>query len=255
VIYQKWLTAHFNYTYSHALDETSNGGAFPYGNGGLQEQINPGSLRANNYGNADYDIRNVFNADYVIAPSMHFENKFAEAVLGGWQWSGKVYARSGFPYTVTDGYASPSLVQGGVAVAQVISGGASSSCGAGAAYTNAKITPCLNAAAFANTSVPGFAYTAYPTQTRNQLRGPDYIDFDMALYKTFRLKERYAFGLGATAFNVFNHPNFGLPDNNLGDPFFGQVLYVQGVPVSPYGVGLGFDSSIRIVQLSAKLIF
>jgi hypothetical protein len=255
VQYHNWIMAHLNYTYSHALDETSNGGLFTYGTGGVQTQINPGSLRANNYGNADYDIRNLFNADYVVIPPAHFENKFVEGLLGGWQWSGKVFVRSGFPYSVNDGYAFAGLIQGGLPIAQVISGGASGSCGGGAAYTNANIKPCLNASAFTNSSVPSFAYTTYPTQTRNQFRGPNYVDFDMGLYKTFQISDRYTLGLGATAYNVFNHPNFGLPDNYLGDATFGQILSMQGVPASAYGSGLGFDSSVRVVQLSAKFTF
>jgi hypothetical protein len=264
VMYHNWLMAHINYTYSHALDETSNNGIFSIGNwlgggsfefgGNVQTQINPGSLRANNYGNADYDVRHLFNADYVVAPPTHFENKFLKNLLGGWQWSGKVYAHSGLPYSVYDGNAEGSLINGGIALAGIISTGASNSCGSGAAYTNLNIKPCLNASAFANTSVPGFAYTTYPNQTRNQFRGSNYVDFDMALCKTLQVGDRYTFGLGATAFNVFNHPNFNLPNNNLGSPQFGQILSMQGVPLSPYG-NVGFDSSVRVVQLSAKFTF
>jgi hypothetical protein len=265
VQHHNWIMAHINYTYSHALDETSNNGLFsiggwlgggPYGFGGnVQTQINPGSLHSNNYGNADYDIRNLFSADYVVTPPTHFENKFVKGLLGGWQWSGKAYAHSGLPYSVYDANAGGYLLNGGIALADIISPGASNSCGDGAAYTNTKIKPCLNASAFANTSVPGFAYTSYPNQTRNQFRGPSYVDFDMGLYKTFQIRDRFAFGLGASAFNVFNHPNFNLPNNNLGSPQFGQILSMQGVPVSPYGLGLGSDSSVRVVQLSAKLTF
>jgi outer membrane receptor protein involved in Fe transport len=256
-----WLMAHFNYTYSHTLDETSNGGIFPIGGwpGGfnIQTQINPGSLKANNYGNADYDIRNLFNADYVVTPPVHFENRFAKAALGGWQWSGKVFLRSALPYTVLDANAFGDITQNNALgiVAQQITGGAQNSCGVGAVVTNTKLNPCLNANAFANTAAPGFAYTQYPNQTRNQYRGPSYADFDMALFKTFDVGERFKFGLGAQAFNVFNHPNFTLPDAELGSPQFGQILGMQGVPTSPYGNFLGFDSSVRVVQLSLKLNF
>jgi outer membrane receptor protein involved in Fe transport len=256
VQYHGWLMAHFNYTYSHALDETSNGGLFPIGGwpGGanIQTQINPGTLRANNYGNADYDIRNLFNGDYVLTPPTHFENKFAKAALGGWQWSGKVFLRSGLPFSVTDNLTGGALVNGGFAMADIVSAGAGQSCGVGAAYTNTTLHSCLNANAFA-TGVA--AYTSYPNQTRNQFRGPNYFDMDMGLYKTFQVKERLNFGLGATAFNVFNHPNFNLPDATLGSAFFGQILGMQGVPTSPYGNFLGFDSSVRVVQLSLKMNF
>jgi hypothetical protein len=54
---------------------------------------------------------------------------------------------------------------------------------------------------------------------------------------------------------VFNHPNFGLPDGAIGDSTFGQISGMTGVPTSPYGNFLGFDSSVRVVQLSAKVTF
>jgi outer membrane receptor protein involved in Fe transport len=261
VQYHNWLMGHFNYTFSHTLDETSNGGLFPIGGWpdgfNIQTQINPGSLRANNYGNADYDVRNLFNGDYVITPPTHFENKFVKAALGGWQWSGKLFLRSGLPYTVLDGNAFSDIAQNSVfgVVAGQIAPGASNSCGVGAVVTNTKLNPCLNASAFANTAAAGFAYSSYPNQSRNQYRGPGYFDMDMALFKTFSLKERLNFGLGAQAFNVFNHPNFDPPDTILGSPQFGQILGMQGVPTSPYGNFLGFDSSVRVVQLSLKLTF
>ena len=78
---------------------------------------------------------------------------------------------------------------------------------------------------------------------------------DMSLFKTFHLKERISMGIGATAYNVFNHPNFAVPDNNLGDGTFGQILGTVTSPTSPYGNFLGFDSSVRVVQLNAKITF
>lgn len=78
---------------------------------------------------------------------------------------------------------------------------------------------------------------------------------DMALFKNFSVRERHKFGLGAEAFNVFNHPNFGLPDNGFGDSSFGQISGAVGTPTSPYGNFLGFDSSVRVVRLSLKLTF
>lgn len=78
---------------------------------------------------------------------------------------------------------------------------------------------------------------------------------DVARYKNIRIGERFKFGLGALAFNVFNHPNFGLPDSVLGDGTFGQSREQWVPPTSPYGNFLGFDSSVRVVQLSLKLTF
>jgi len=79
----------------------------------------------------------------------------------------------------------------------------------------------------------------------------------MSLFKTFALGERLKLGIGATAFNVFNHPNFFLPNYSFvtGDSSFGQISSMTNSPTSPYGAFFGFDSSVRVVQLSAKIEF
>ena len=59
-------------------------------------------------------------------------------------------------------------------------------------------------------------YPGFSPQRRNQYYGPHFFDFDMGLYKTFKIGERVQFGVGAQAYNVFNHPNFSNPDNYLG---------------------------------------
>jgi hypothetical protein len=264
------LVVHFNYTYGHSLDESSNGGINPYsfsGDGSIQSQLNPGSLRANNYGNSEYDIRHNINADYVYTPNWKFQNKALSLLVGGWQWSGKLFWRTALPFTVLDGnlggvitnYAASS--QGyPLELAQPNGTLVQSSCGVGSNYTNGDAvfgkTACLNANAFVNTASPTFtSFSTFPTQTRNQYRGPGYFNMDMALYKNFAIKERLNLGIGMNAFNVFNHPNFAIPDQNLGDSTFGQITNTVGVPTSPYGNFLGFDSSVRVVQLTAKLTF
>jgi hypothetical protein len=58
------------FTWSHALDEISNGGFLPFGFDSAfnasPTTINPFNLKMQNYGNADYDIRNSLNGDYLI---------------------------------------------------------------------------------------------------------------------------------------------------------------------------------------------
>jgi hypothetical protein len=78
---------------------------------------------------------------------------------------------------------------------------------------------------------------------------------DMAIYRTFRVRERATFKFGIQAFNILNHPNFGLPDAGVGDATFGLISGMAGTPTSPYGSFLGFDSSPRILQLSGKVTF
>jgi hypothetical protein len=255
--------AHFNYTYSHNLDELSNGGLFTYGDSLPLYQINPTSLRASNYGNSDYDIRHLFSADYVLTPNFHVQNKFLKQVLDGWQWAGKVFARTGLPFSITDGNwnGGTFINGGGTILASPIAGvKASTGCGLSNVFTNGNAafgtTACLNSAAFINSGASTFSgFTAWSSQNRNQFHGPHYVDADMSLFKTFRFKERASLGIGMSAYNVFNHPNFANPDANLGSGTFGQLIGTVGTPTSPYGNFLGFDSSVRVVQLSAKIVF
>ena len=52
---------------------------------------------------------------------------------------------------------------------------------------------------------------------RNILRGPRFSDFDIGLGKHFPIKERLVMELRADAFNIFNHPDFGLPHGGFTD--------------------------------------
>jgi hypothetical protein len=258
--FAKWFSAHANYTWAHNLDELSNGGIFPYGGESYNiplNQICPQSLKSCNYGSSDYDIRDSFNADFVVHPSYHFSNTFMNYAFGGWEWSGKMFWRGGLPFSVVDGNLNGGVVNGDTTnlATPILAGNAPglSQCGKGAASISGTATPCLNAAAFLDTF--NFLPTAYSTQRRNQYTGPRFFDMDMGLFKTFKITEGVQLGVGAQAYNVFNHPNFQNPDNTLGDSTFGQINSMQPMPTSPYGVFLGFDSSVRVVQVSGKIIF
>ena len=246
------LTAHVNYTWSHALDEVSNGGLFTYGDS-LLGQINPLSLAANNYGNADYDIKSLISADWVYNPSYHLGNHVLNAILGGWSYAGKAIWRTGLPFSIIDGNWNGAIGNGSATILATPIGGAAEPNGCGPSAVN---TPCLNANAFLNSGAASFTnFTAWSSQTRNQYFGPHYFDMDMNLYKVFTVREGMKLSVGLQAFNVFNHPNFANPDNGLGDSTFGQLLSMVGTPTSPYGSFLGFDSSPRIAQLTGKFTF
>jgi hypothetical protein len=251
------IGAHLNYTWSHNLDEVSNGGVFAYSSTAPLSQISPVSLRAGNYGNSDYDIRHLVNGDFVINPEFHVGNKGLKALINGWQFSGKLFWRTGVPFSILDnninGVVSNNSLE--FVPAQPIGNAQPGSCGRAAASVTSQGTPCLDQAQLLDTFDNPWANTAYPTQHRNQYRGPHFFDMDLNLFKNFKVAERYNFSIGAQAFNAFNHPNFGQPDNGYGDSTFGQISSMAFTPTSPYGAFFGFDSSIRVVQLSAKMMF
>ena len=80
----------------------------------------------------------------------------------------------------------------------------------------------------------------FGNEGRNAIRGPGIEDVDLSLFKYFELSERMRLQFRAECFNSLNHPNFGLPENDLQSPEFGQILQA-GPP--------------RLFQLALKLLF
>ena len=246
---------HFNYTWSHNLDECSNGCLFGDGSGvTVGGQINPLSLKANNYGNADYDILHNLSGDFLVNPTIKSGSRGLKAVVNGWQFSGKLFWRTGLPYSVSDGNSVLGNGGGAILATPFGKGWGGSSCGPANAFTGGAVNPCINANVYLDSSVIN-NFTAWSPQTRNQLHGPHYFDLDLILFRNFHITEKATFGIGAQAFNAFNHPNFANPDATLGDSTFGTLGGMVNSPTSPYGSFLGFDSSVRTVQLSAKILF
>ena len=95
----------------------------------------------------------------------------------------------------------------------------------------------------------------YGTLPRNYLRGPGYINFDMALSKTTAITERTKLEFRAEFFNIFNHANFLNPGvtNNGNGSFSGG-----GGGVNPNSSLFGQITSTydpRIIQLALRLSF
>jgi hypothetical protein len=244
--YQRRLTYGFtiqaSYTWAHAMDEISNGGFLGYSSTSITYQLNPSCLRCNNYGNADYDIRSSFNAQYVWNMPFKFSNKVANATMGGWTMSENFFARTGLPLTVLDGTTGIGNTPGGVYVpAQVI--------GAGQTNCTQYYNSCLSSGAF--TSAPAGA----SNQIRNQYRGPGFFDSDISINKNFKLTERFNLGLGANFYNVFNHPNFAQPGNLYGTSNFGVVTGQTAPPTGPFGSFFEGSPAGRIIQLQGKIVF
>jgi hypothetical protein len=75
------------------------------------------------------------------------------------------------------------------------------------------------------TAACDFSETAYANGPRNALRGPAQVRFDAGVFKTFKLTERFTLRFDAQFFNLFNHPSFDTPNNNLTlDPCFGANI-------------------------------
>jgi outer membrane receptor for ferrienterochelin and colicin len=262
--FSRGLQMQVNYTWSHALDEVSNGGFNPFiannasiGRvGSLANPINDNNIRQYNYGNADYDTRHYLSANYVYEIP-----KGPTPVLKGWQLSGTLFARSGLPYTVVNGGASGILSSFGYGAAAYanFSGASFPGCNSPSSITSG---PCLSASDFPDLAAGGNVGqnqldSGTENQRRNQFFGPRYFNTDMTLMKYTLIPhwEGAKVGLGAQFFNLFNHPNFEGPVNDINNGNFGHVLDTVNTPTSILGSFLGGDSSARLVQLTVKVNF
>lgn len=236
-----WVTMQFNYTYGHALDTSSNGGFEAFGNN-ANGQINPYDLRQN-YGNADYDVRHYFSANYAINIP-HFGGP--RVLTDGWQISGTFFHNSGYPFSVLDGTGDNAY--GNAALAKQIDNNFNHHCG-GSEHVD---TPCDFASHFTSS-------TDFGQQRRNQLYGPNFTDFDTTFSKSFQVYPKWESAklkLAAQFFNTFNHPNFQLP---LSDVTYGSsngtIYAAASTPTSVLGAFLGGDASPRLIQLKASFVF
>jgi hypothetical protein len=66
----------------------------------------------------------------------------------------------------------------------------------------------------------------FGTSGRNMLTGPGTKNVDFSVFKKFAMPyaEGHALEFRAEFFNLFNHPNYGLPDSSLSDSIFGQIV-------------------------------
>ncbi len=268
------LQGQINYTFSRCMDEVSNGGFLQFSAGAVLAPL-PGEL-ARNYGPCDYDVRHNLNAEYVYELPIKLQNHKLGFVANGWQISGTVFWHSGIPFSVLSTPYSANgngIVQGGgPQFASAVPGVPLYEHNPIVGVTQPGTIQWLNPDAFVSTVDPstGACYGGDSPQTcqfgnlgRNALRGPQFVWSDFYLTKWFSLNERLKLRLEAQFFNLFNHGNFGLPSMVLagvpGKPFtqtgFGALTYTTSPPTGLLGVGLGGDSSPRMIAVQARLEF
>ncbi len=259
------LSGRFNYTYSHAMDESSNGGVLPWGiYTSVLGQINPYNLR-DNYASADYDARHQLSASYIYALPFKSSNRLLNTAIGGWQLSGTEFYRTGFPFTVDDsstvaglagqnlgpGFANPGA---GIILQPLFSKRNFSNAGA------CVLNPCFGIAGTGSTApylfAPATGFTGN-TVGRNAFRGPGFLGGDMSIRKDFRVTERIGFQLGLSAYNWLNHANYGAPFSQtiFGPGNFGKTIFTSSPPTSPYGAFASASTDMRMAQLTAKVTF
>jgi hypothetical protein len=255
-----------SYTWSHALDEQSGLGLFFTGN----NPLNPRS----SYASADFDQTHVFLVNYSYTIPSFKQNRALNLLASNWMIGGQTVAQSGQPYSVYDFSGSvASLFYGtyddagnpivplkpGVSAAQAQLQG-TTGVNAGKPVLNASdflpqfVAPGTNGVPPCDATGCDMYESLFGTTGRNLFRGPFQVRFDVSLAKDFAIQERFHLRFEADAFNIFNHPDFDTPNNNV--VFF---PYYAGPPVIPPQGSLGVIQhtigSPRFLQLSLHLNF
>lgn len=188
------------YTWAKSMDDSSTW----LGLGGHDSQFaqNPKDFAAE-WARSGFDLKHRFTMSTVYNLPFRSENRAVDMLIGGFQLSGILTLRSGYPFSVIlSGTDSANITGTGTANtrANVI----------GDPWSNIPDGYFFNPAAFAAPASGTFGDSA-----RNMMTGPSAQQFDLSLLKVIRFSEKYSLQLRAEAFNVLNHPTFGLPINNV----------------------------------------
>ncbi len=233
-----------NYMWSHEIDDGSDGSGD--GDSLVAENV---ACQACERADGIWDVRQVFNANAVyqlpFGPGKPYLNQpgVVNSIAGKWELTSMLVARTGFPVDVLvnrsssdvpDGNTTdqrPDLVPG---VSLKPPGGSS-------------IGEWINTAAFA---MP--ANGTFGNAPRDVARGPGAWQIDMGVGKNILLTERVGLQFRTEVFNIFNHPQYGLPQATFGVPGFATITNTVNTttPVSPVGSG-----TPREIQFTLRFTF
>ncbi|MBA2302761.1 MAG: TonB-dependent receptor [Acidobacteria bacterium] len=167
-------------------------------------------------GPSDFDVRHRFVGSFVVelpfgAGKPWLSTGPGAALLGGWTLSGIYTGRSGLPFTVTQG--TNNVGDGATGLPNLV----------GDPEGARTVDSWFNVAGFE--LVPS---GTFGNAGRNILRGPRYASFDTSLQRRFGLIGDSAAVLRWDVFNVFNRPNFGLPNRSIPGSTAGTITSLAG---------------------------
>jgi Carboxypeptidase regulatory-like domain/TonB dependent receptor-like, beta-barrel len=220
------LTTTFNYTWSHSIDDASDGEDY------VPNAAQPDNSQAPigfNRGNSNFDVRNRLTWNFIY----QFPNSSGswQKLKNGWGVNGIVTVQSGQPfhlnYNFQDDYNGSGEFFGRPDVVGAIHYNPSDPrnyldltsfavpCtldGAGTAASNCLSINPSNPAQNCDQNFTGCINTMhFGNEGRNSLIGPNFRQFDFSIFKDTKITERLNMQLRFEAYNLFNHPNFSNP--------------------------------------------
>ncbi len=232
--YTSGLSFQLAYTWSQSF--TADDGWFNSEGLTVQDAYNPGASRG--YAGTNVPQALAINTiyDIPVGRGMRFStgNKIGDYILGNWQLNNIFTARSGQNQTVVDSadvanIGNPNVYERANMVGNPFSG-----------FTRSK-SEWFNTAAFA---IP--AQYTFGNSYRGLIEGQRFIVFDTSIIRSFPLWRETSFQFRAEAFNLFNHPVFGLNEYNSTD---------LNSPSTFGSVDGALANTPRELQFSGKIVF
>jgi hypothetical protein len=225
------LDVNVSYTFSKFMDNVqgASGWAFPGTGSNVRDFHNLAAERSVDVS----DIPHSLVVNYVFELPIG-RNKLVGAqwsgpvnqILGGWQLTGILTAKSGFPLSI-----QPVSNQMGV-----FNGNQRPNLVGNPKPGSQSITDWIDPAAF---SQPGQFEFGDAPRTFSNLRSPHFVNLDMGIQKFWDFSESKRLQFRLEMFNTFNHPNFFAPDLNLADSNFGKIF--QSYPSRDVQAALKFS--------------
>jgi len=233
------VTAQANYTWSHCISDVYNQNPTATG---VAPQNNRRQFRSNCVGN---DLRHLFSLN-LVATTPKFSNRALRILGSDWQVAPILQIKSAAFFTVYSG-TDRALTTVASQTPNLVSSNPYPS--------GQNINNWVSRSAFANPDLGSYGNLGY-----NNLKGPGVFQLNMALSRTFAIREKKTIQLRAEAFNLPNHlnpfapgaaPNAGQAGANvsLTAPNFGQIT-------NDISGNNGLTSGdYRVIQLAMKFVF
>jgi len=232
------------YTYAKSIDESQEHLAAGGTGSFTQNPYNRGERR----GPSDFDIRHHLAVSYIYElpfgkGQSHFANGPLSYVLGGWRISGTGGFRTGRPFTRRAGNNDTAI--GGARGGGLVSAFADCVRDGSLSGSERTIDRWFDSTAYATPTAlnpsTGTVTARLGNCGRNTLRGPSLTNFDMALARVFNFGEERSLEIRWEMFNMFNTPQFALPERNINSGAVGRITALAGDP--------------RLMQFAAKFSF
>jgi hypothetical protein len=199
--YSNGLKVSFAYTFSKSEDNGSN----------KRDVVFNSYDDASYWGPSIYDRRHVFGVGYIYdLPFWRQQETLMKNLLGGWQISGASFFRTGTPFSVLRTNDIAGVGDGGFGQPYNLVGNPKE--GSNQQFSNGSDNNFwFNPAAFAAPAAGTFG-----NAPRNMLYNPGQQQWDIAVFKNFRMGGQRRLQFRAEIFNFPNHPNLGAPGGGGG---------------------------------------